>query len=409
MQLKTMGLAAVAAGLFLSCGAESAVWRDRARALEDYRAARDEAECDILTKTLKLAHFLPRANEAFRARAEDDRPVCVFVSFSGVTDGLHHINEVGGHIGGTQSIIDFGEQVRRHFDGPDRLLGYQGSSGILVYCPDGDTNALFASVREMKRAWHDVPYSPVRGVAVTNAALHVAWGRLPGCGATIDEFFRTARSVVNRSVGANESYSFSELPSVSDAEALAAETAALRTETARFKDLYLRSSNTALYKLLPFLEKSTARTKEKQDGPRALVAMDGDRFSRVNIEHGRESGGVVVRAFADILRRRFPESPDNLLCNPGESSDEFYLFLLGRPSPAAVKDELDALLKEIRTTSFRGATGETFTVTFSAGAYFLPEGPVDFAQAFEQSDAALYDAKNAGRDRVILREAPRAK
>jgi PleD family two-component response regulator len=54
----------------------------------------------------------------------------------------------------------------------------------------------------------------------------------------------------------------------------------------------------------------------------------------------------------------------------------------------------------LRSTAFRSSDGRQFTVTFSAGLSEYPADADDLVELYGSADAALYDAKDAGRDRI---------
>jgi diguanylate cyclase (GGDEF)-like protein/PAS domain S-box-containing protein len=116
----------------------------------------------------------------------------------------------------------------------------------------------------------------------------------------------------------------------------------------------------------------------------ALVMFDLDHFKKVNDELGHATGDDVLRALGRLmteqLRRR-----DEAVRIGGE---EFLLFL-----PATGSEEAERLVHRLRTAwaSVRSSP------TFSAGVAVVEEDePGTSAQ--KRADAALYAAKDAGRD-----------
>lgn len=56
----------------------------------------------------------------------------------------------------------------------------------------------------------------------------------------------------------------------------------------------------------------------------------------------------------------------------------------------------------LRHERFAAADGRRFTVTFSAGIAGHPDDADDLQGLFAAADRALYQAKDAGRDRVLV-------
>jgi diguanylate cyclase (GGDEF)-like protein/PAS domain S-box-containing protein len=123
----------------------------------------------------------------------------------------------------------------------------------------------------------------------------------------------------------------------------------------------------------------------------ALVVLDLDHFKRVNDTRGHAAGDTVLRRMASQLAAHL-RARDQVARLGGEE------FLLTLPSTP----EQEALRIVSRLQQEWSRIDET---TFSAGiAIVLPDESGTAAQ--HRADAALYEAKNAGRDRVEI-AAPR--
>jgi diguanylate cyclase (GGDEF)-like protein len=132
-----------------------------------------------------------------------------------------------------------------------------------------------------------------------------------------------------------------------------------------------------------------------------ILMVDLDHFKRINDDYGHATGDAVLKAVADVLRR---ESRDYDLV--GRFGGEEFMILL----PGLVTADLVATAER-----FRHAIGsmivispdnhEPVTVTASAGAVVFPDGGKDLDELLLQADAALYRAKEGGRNRTCF--APR--
>lgn len=137
--------------------------------------------------------------------------------------------------------------------------------------------------------------------------------------------------------------------------------------------------------------------------PFALALIDIDHFKRVNDALGHPAGDEVLRAVADIVRKRLRKS-DTLARYGGE---EFLVFLPGAEKTAAV-----AILEDIRTNIAShgfalGAPGVPERITVSAGLACFPEDATgDYSGLKKKADERLYLAKNGGRNKVVSRDNP---
>jgi diguanylate cyclase (GGDEF)-like protein len=125
--------------------------------------------------------------------------------------------------------------------------------------------------------------------------------------------------------------------------------------------------------------------------PVAVIVADLDHFKDINDARGHGTGDEVLRETADRIRRRLRafESAYRV------GGEEFVVLLPGISAPEAT--EVAERIREV-------VCGEPIagvTVTLSLGvAASARGGAFDYGDAFKRADAALYDAKRGGRDRV---------
>jgi diguanylate cyclase (GGDEF)-like protein/PAS domain S-box-containing protein len=134
------------------------------------------------------------------------------------------------------------------------------------------------------------------------------------------------------------------------------------------------------------LARELARAKRHQE--RLSVAMiDLDHFKEFNDEHGHQAGDHLLREAASAWRPAVRAS-DFVARYGGE---EFAVLLPGCP-PASATEVVDRI---------RAATpmGETCSAGIAAW-----DGEESAASLVSRADAALYEAKRAGRDRTVLAE-----
>ena len=126
--------------------------------------------------------------------------------------------------------------------------------------------------------------------------------------------------------------------------------------------------------------------------PVALLVMDLDHFKRINDELGHEAGDSVLVDFARLVLSRC-RAGDRLFRYGGE---EFVLLLPGTDAGA-----LRPLAEELRRAVAGGLRAAGRAVTVSVGGAVLQPGE-DNAHWLARADAAMYDAKHQGRDRVVV-------
>ena len=127
------------------------------------------------------------------------------------------------------------------------------------------------------------------------------------------------------------------------------------------------------------------------DGSLSAIILDIDNFKHINDSYGHETGDEAIRACAATAR--LPQALTGRL-----GGDEFALLLEDRPLPEAIEIAED-LRSRLATRPFD--TGkDRITLTWSIGVG--EGGPGDSVdQILARADAALYDAKLGGRNRVV--------
>jgi diguanylate cyclase (GGDEF)-like protein len=176
-------------------------------------------------------------------------------------------------------------------------------------------------------------------------------------------------------------------------------TVTARLERARtLRALLSRDGLTGLTNHTAFLEGLRTAWKRNTRSPGrglALVSLDLDSFKSVNDRHGHPTGDRVLAALGALFRRRLRGT--DLVGRLG--GEEFGIVLEDLRSGEAVT-LLNRLLDEFSKIDFAADDG-VFHVTFSAGISCLAPGmSVDAWRS--SADGALYAAKRAGRNRVVL-------
>ncbi len=136
--------------------------------------------------------------------------------------------------------------------------------------------------------------------------------------------------------------------------------------------------------------------------PASVLMIDIDHFKRVNDTHGHDGGDVVLCAVAASLTGHI-RSADVLARFGGE---EFAILMPGADLGSAA-DRAEALRVAIADLAVEVAPGTVVQVNVSIGVAAY-DGSLD--ETLQRADAALYVAKNTGRNRVARDgEPPRSK
>ncbi|MDP3878568.1 MAG: diguanylate cyclase [Methylobacter sp.] len=174
--------------------------------------------------------------------------------------------------------------------------------------------------------------------------------------------------------------------------------AAVRTRAARARkvdELMSKDSLTGLLKHSSIKERMAQEYDRAQRHGKAMaIAMvDMDHFKRVNDTWGHPMGDQVIKTLAHLLRQRLRRQ-DSIGRYGGE---EFAVVLPECDAADALRllDDVRRRFGEIRFIHH----GESFTVTLSAGVADSSQC-TDVQTLLAASDAALYQAKNGGRNQV---------
>ncbi len=134
--------------------------------------------------------------------------------------------------------------------------------------------------------------------------------------------------------------------------------------------------------------------------PLALLLLDLDRFKRVNDTHGHLAGDAVLQAVARALREEI-RSRDTVEILGRWGGEEFVALLpnTGRSDAIHVAERLRARIAALHT-AHPDRPKTTLTITASIGVATYPDPADDLGALLTLADAALYQAKNTGRDRV---------
>ena len=188
------------------------------------------------------------------------------------------------------------------------------------------------------------------------------------------------------------------LTTVAEQAAAALGNARLHQQT---RNLAITDPHTGLYNYRYFQEQVAAVVRDAQlaGGTCSLLMMDVDHFKKVNDTYGHPTGDAILQQVARALKESCRQ--EDLLFR--YAGDEFAILL-----PEATGDVASRVAERVRervagyTFTTRSGRRLDFGITVSLGVAAYPcDGmtPVDLLLA---ADTALYAAKGAGRNRVVV-------
>ena len=144
----------------------------------------------------------------------------------------------------------------------------------------------------------------------------------------------------------------------------------------------------------------TESARAQRRGTRLAVALlDIDHFKRLNDSLGHKVGDDALVHLAKVVRQHL--RPQDVLARYG---GEEFVILLPETGDTDAQQALVRLQREL-TREFFMADMQKVVITFSAGVTRLAEGE-SLESALKRADGAMYQAKQAGRNRVMVAPLP---
>jgi diguanylate cyclase (GGDEF)-like protein/PAS domain S-box-containing protein len=141
-------------------------------------------------------------------------------------------------------------------------------------------------------------------------------------------------------------------------------------------------------------ELSHARRRNTQV---SIAMLDIDHFKRFNDTFGHEAGDLILRELGRVLHENIRKS--DIACRFG--GEEFVLVLLDAPQDAS-REHLEMIRSKVKELQVRYGDQLLGTLTLSVGLVEAPDLDLTADELLRAADEALYAAKRAGRDRIVV-------
>jgi diguanylate cyclase (GGDEF)-like protein len=171
----------------------------------------------------------------------------------------------------------------------------------------------------------------------------------------------------------------------------------LEEDEARMREQSVRDHVSGLFNrryLEETLERELRRAA-RDEATVGLIMLDLDRFKELNDAFGHAAGDEVLRRVGETLRGSLRYA--DIACRYG--GDEFILILPKAPHDVVLRRAED-LRRQLAALSVVFVGRPLPALTASVGVAAFPEDGASAAALLAASDAALYQAKHEGKDRV---------
>ncbi len=187
-----------------------------------------------------------------------------------------------------------------------------------------------------------------------------------------------------------------------DEQRLQDDARALEAANRQLRDLAIVDALTGAFNRRHFNDVCLAALAGAQRGQAvALCMLDIDHFKAYNDRHGHQAGDAVLKAVAQTLKDSLKRSTDALFRLGGEE----FGVIFSAASVETAQYFVGQLSAALHALALPHAASPTRIVTASFGLAWWaePTSRLTPEAMYDAADGALYDAKRAGRDQVVIR------
>jgi diguanylate cyclase (GGDEF)-like protein/PAS domain S-box-containing protein len=135
--------------------------------------------------------------------------------------------------------------------------------------------------------------------------------------------------------------------------------------------------------------------------PLGIIMIDIDHFKDFNDSHGHAAGDALLRELGRFLQNHVRS--EDIACRYG---GEEFILIMPDASLDTARQRAENLCREAKGLRIRDADQSIEGLTLSLGVAMYPQHGRTVDKVLRAVDAALYRAKQAGRNRVVVAEAP---
>jgi diguanylate cyclase (GGDEF)-like protein len=167
---------------------------------------------------------------------------------------------------------------------------------------------------------------------------------------------------------------------------------------ARLEEMATLDGLTGLYNKRALIEVGGQKLKSAKrfQKPLSLLVCDIDHFKKVNDTYGHDVGDVVIKGFADVLKR-VKRDTDAV----GRFGGEEFVIVCEETDDAGAQLLAERIRAELEAVKFHSELGP-LQVTCSVGVAPFGSAGSTWEQLFKATDEALYASKRGGRNRVTV-------
>jgi diguanylate cyclase (GGDEF)-like protein len=127
-----------------------------------------------------------------------------------------------------------------------------------------------------------------------------------------------------------------------------------------------------------------------------ILMADVDHFKHINDRYGHRAGDLMLQALGELMKKCVRSA--DIVCRYG--GEEFVIVMPGASAPTVSKcaEEIRARFEALRVA----ADDHEIQATISLGAVIYPLHGSNVDEVFVRADRAMYQAKQEGRNRVVV-------
>jgi diguanylate cyclase (GGDEF)-like protein len=176
----------------------------------------------------------------------------------------------------------------------------------------------------------------------------------------------------------------------------------------KMNELAIRDGLTGLYnrRYLDVVIKNIIQQFNRSGISVGFIMADLDYFKKYNDSYGHQAGDRLLQKFSEMLKSMVQRKSDYIFRYGGEE----FAFLLPSANLETTKKMAASIVENTRALNIPQSSHPMGHVTVSVGVSFIDsdhnnsKSKKDIEELVETADKALYMAKNAGRDRYVVKD-----